>query len=190
MLPTITERLLNDKITAMGGLIEIVNDISRMTSMFQRNEIVPLINILTNEYFLEISMKLYKLKQCPTVNNDYETFRVLINNTLYMLFKSCAAYSNIFSLENLVEIYKKDSTILRDTEKLKEFLAELANQKSLFGEVFNLNVTVAPEIKEEYLIYFELYGKPENMVFEPDKLAKIKQDLLVHAGILPRCNDI
>jgi hypothetical protein len=68
------------------------------------------------------------------------------------------------------ESWRNDSIILRDRDKLQEYINNLS--KSFYLTSVNVTSTYA-NLKPQYQIYIQLYGLPDNLMFDPDKLSNI-----------------
>jgi len=72
------------------------------------------------------------------------------------------------------ESWKNDSEILNDRDKLNEYIQNLS--KNFF--VTSVNITSAyANLKTQYQIYIQLYGLPENLEFDIDKLSSILKEI-------------
>jgi hypothetical protein len=72
------------------------------------------------------------------------------------------------------EYWKNDSLILNDRDKLNEYIQNLS--KNFF--VTSVNITSAyANLKTQYQIYIQLYGLPENLDFDTDKLFSILKEI-------------
>ena len=70
--------------------------------------------------------------------------------------------------------WKEDSRILQDTTLLQEYIKNLEKTKTIIEiKVDAMKATVKPR----YARYFELYGIPENLDFDPEKLLQIDLEL-------------
>lgn len=110
----------------------------------------------------------------------YETTNIIFDdyrNFIYLLIDTLNTDINIISLNKTLintnvslENYKN---ILTDVDKLKEYIEQ--NYKNLTMSLINvdLNLNTQLAIKPEYLIYIQLYGIPENGIFESNKLYTI-----------------
>jgi len=75
--------------------------------------------------------------------------------------------------------WKKDSDILNNAIKLKEYIENLNKTISLF----NLGVETIPvELKQQYIIYHSLYGVPPNLEYDPKLMKPILEDLGLFDG--------
>jgi hypothetical protein len=77
------------------------------------------------------------------------------------------------SLKNAIgqaERYQLDSEILRNGDKLKEYLESLKGSSALFARV---NTTTKLKLNRRYRIYVKKYGFPENGLFSPERMIEI-----------------
>jgi hypothetical protein len=74
----------------------------------------------------------------------------------------------------LVRECLKDSEILNNAVKLKQYIEDLNKTISLF----KLNVQPVPvQLKQQYVIYHSLYGVPKNLEYDPKLMRPILEDL-------------
>lgn len=95
---------------------------------------------------------------------------------LYSIYVSSGIKQSEMDATYLANRYKSDSEILRNPDKLKEFLDnQNKNIGGLFG-VFDIRPALLT-IKQEYLEYNKLYGIPPDFIYDFDKLNQIKIQL-------------
>lgn len=104
------------------------------------------------QYFSELLLY-EKCEKLP----DYENIRKIIVNILPVIQNSLVIEADLRN--ELIELQKKVSNIT-------------APKQNLVFSVSQEIHTVA-KVKPEYLLYIEKYGYPENLIFDPDKLAEI-----------------
>jgi len=76
--------------------------------------------------------------------------------------------------------WKKDSEILNNAIKLKEYVEDLNKTISLF----HLDIQPIPvELKRQYAIYHNLYGIPKNLEYDPKLMGPILADLGITVDI-------
>ena len=72
------------------------------------------------------------------------------------------------------EDWKKDSEILNNADKLREYVENLNKTISLF----KLGIqSIAVELKQQYIIYHNLYGVPANLEYDPVLMKPILEEL-------------
>jgi hypothetical protein len=72
------------------------------------------------------------------------------------------------------EDWKKDSDILNNADKLREYVENLNKTISLF----KLGIqSIAVELKQQYIIYHNLYGVPANLEYDPVLMKPILEEL-------------
>jgi septation ring formation regulator EzrA len=72
------------------------------------------------------------------------------------------------------ESWKNDSEILNDRDKLNEYIQNLS--KNMFVTSVDVN-SVYANLKPQYQTYIQLYGLPENLDFDIDKLSSILKEI-------------
>jgi hypothetical protein len=131
-------------------------------------------NDLNTDLLHRIKFDLFQIKtmtQDSCIREIVDIYSKMTYTIQYFYF----LHGDIESKQIQFENYKKDSEILNDPEKLKEYLANL---RSNVSELTNLNVNVKKlEIKPEYLEYIKLYGVPYKTSFDPYLLQEIKDRL-------------
>jgi len=114
-----------------------------------------------------------------TDNPLHELYRVTFRNIIQGLQQTVFQY--IDYLATIVDLEKcsEKSKILDDPEKLQEYINNLIQQQNRSFSVFKetKHNVISATLKPEYKIYIDLYGVPENLVFDPDKLEDIKNSL-------------
>ena len=98
-------------------------------------------------------------------------------NILYGIQAGNLIISENAELENKYEIAKKDSEILNNKEKLRDYLEQ--TRKSFIPYIFDFGTTSAPQLnlKPKYQIYIDRHGVPENGVWDPALLGVIVSEL-------------
>ena len=161
--------------------IEEVSNLIRIYNNPVNNDHDALFSILTQEKYRELATALYNLKikkrNVNYLEKGYEKIRINIilsfESLLYSMYQTKLAAAN----KRTYEGFKKDSEILHNTEKLKEFIENLSMTSHILPEV----VVSAPlmKIKPEYALYMKKYGVPTNGVWKPDLLAEMVEELKV-----------
>ena len=166
-------------------------DCSLYNKLFKNNTIVQINTYLAN-YINSININTQTRIDLDTYNNIQTALGKL---KLHMdptccFFNILDIYSNIwkalwaaynqkmdfFDLSANSARWREDSIILHDNNLLQEFLKQLQSASTLK----ELDLTVTAEkagIKPRYARYFELYGIPENLDFDPDKMLQIDIEL-------------
>lgn len=128
-----------------------------------------------NELLLEyLNGNLEYVKEYLTIEK-YQYFSELL---LYEKCENLPDYENIRKIiVNILPIIQQSLTIGDDlrneiTELRKQIINITAPKQNLVFSVSQEIHTVA-KVKPEYLLYIEKYGLPENLIFDPDKLAQI-----------------
>lgn len=165
-----TNTIIVDKLKKLMFAIEsylaefigyLSGDITELPKQFNLN----LISKLSSIFY---SLKVPSLKS--TVYEQYRLFTLSIVNSLQNI--------NTFVLNcqqksALLEAVTEKASILDDIKKLQEFINNLKTKFMLIPEQ-TVTIPMA-QIKEPYNTYIKLYGFPENMVWDTDKLAFVIQ---------------
>ena len=125
-------------------------------------------NLNINDYNT-LAVGLYKLQ-----NLNYPCYEQIRKTLTYTLegLQQCVFQAQLLQqLQQQIIIYKEGYEILHDNTLLREYIEQLRKSMQAFP---NMSVTVdLLNIRPEYLEYINLYGLPENLIFDPDKLAEI-----------------
>jgi hypothetical protein len=100
----------------------------------------------------------------------------LYMNIWKTIYFSYSTKNSLNSINVSSEQWRQDSIILRDMTLLKEYISEINNN----NRAVIANVPVASKlatIKPQYTIYHSLYGMPDNLMYDPEKMSSILSDL-------------
>ena len=150
----------------------------------RENDLIPLIEIRLQAYGLNnndssSSLSTSMLSTTKASKNNKNDCLVNIVKTYEAILVTLGNYNSVKS-----ELIQKDSQIeqlmseldmLYDIDKLKKYLAELI-APSVLGTI-NVDNIVAINIKPEYLLYHQVYGIPDNYIYDFAKLKLIKESL-------------
>ena len=147
----------------------IVNTLNDLLTNYSVGDIEYVIRNFNKTTFYNLTMKLAKIKQNPSLYPEFENIRTSVEKTLQGLYKSIYVYLDLESTQRQLVACKEKESILYDVEKLKEYICSLSGSISLFPdiEVTSIGATLKPEIAE----YIKLFGVPPNGIFETDKMA-------------------
>ena len=76
---------------------------------------------------------------------------------------------------------QEKAAILDDMAKLREYLEN--KQSQIFFADVSTQLTTMAVLKPQYQRYIDLYGMPDGLIFESQKMAEIIQDLLAEGVI-------
>ena len=168
---------VSSQISLFDQLIAIISDLNGLILAFQQNNYAYINANLTQSFFDTISLRILQARSTQNNNEQYETFRNLINQTLYILYRAVTIRINAQTNDELLLLYKTDSDILHDAKLLKQYCESVNSIKSIFGDDLEMTAQITANVNPEYVEYIRLYGVPSDMIFIPDKLAEIKQRL-------------
>jgi hypothetical protein len=126
---------------------------------------------LTADTYTGMSTTLIKLKNA--YNDDYEAIRETASKALKGVQRATLQYTALTSTEAHNEVLADRAAILDDRDRLREYI-ELLNKRSsssIFGD-HTITTSTAAVIPPEYLVYIQLFGFPDDGVFDPDKLGR------------------
>jgi len=130
---------------------------------------------LTSTQYLEYTNELYKLKAF-TNSQSYEQVRTILLTMLENLQKTVMVLFEKQNMEYLISNSREKLDILNNIEKLTEYLHKLKLQAQVIFPESNVRMT-SVKINPTYTRYIELYGFPQNGIFDGDKLTRIDQQL-------------
>lgn len=130
-----------------------------------------------NEINTDVTQKiLYGLNKLKTSVSDSFGDIIDLYESIFMSIKYFYfLYGEVKNNEAQCLKYKKDSEILNDMEKLKEYINQQQNNMNLFTTLTVKSSKL--DVKPEYLRYIELYGLPYKMIFDPILLQKIIDEM-------------
>lgn len=163
----------DEVLTYYNYLAKISVTINILLIYFSNGQFNELSLIFTLDLYNKLSSELNNIKY--EKNKDYELIRKSFLLSIQGLQQCVNQYSNMVSLEQNNQYLTEQNAILRDGDKLNEYLNELLSEKSLFPpQSFSL---IAATLRAEYAEYIRLYGFPEGGIFDMDKLAVILSNL-------------
>jgi hypothetical protein len=164
---------------------EVVTEIEEYLILFRTGDFEGLSAAYTPSKQIVLASVIYNINQeaCDKLTNDYDTFRTYISwayKTLDGLTKASLLWIQYHSLQEKHGVIINDSEILRDAEKLKEFIDEqnklLKKSVNLFEDV-TMKLDVEPMFKPEIIEYINRHGPPEGGEFDAEKMAVIMAEL-------------
>lgn len=152
--------------TQLSVIVSTLND---LLANYSVGDIEYVIRNFNKTTFYNLTMKLAKIKQNPSLYPEFENMRTSVEKTLQGLYKSIYVYLDLESTQRQLAACKEKESILYDVEKLKQHISSLCGSISLFPdiEVTSIGATLKPEVAE----YIKLFGLPQNGIFETDKMA-------------------
>ena len=157
-----------------------VRTIRTLLSEYAKGNFYTVANILTDTVYKKMSQDLLGLAANPQKFMDYENLRLANTSALEGLYQSIIQHSNLVDTEVKLEKAKEFELILKDPERLKEYIKMLQGRTMLFTDSA---VQIKPAtLKPEYAQYIKRFGFPEGGVFEMDKLAMAMNDLNKKGG--------
>ena len=165
-------KILVGMFNQLAGVIE---PIQTLLKEFSLGNFYTVANILTQETYNKMSIRLADLAAKANKYPNYEIIRTSNTAALSGLYQSILQYSNYVDIQHKLETCEGNESILYDRVKLQDWINKLNQRKQLFPDS-NVQVTKAT-LKPEYAEYIKHFGFPEGAVFEPDKLAFALQQL-------------
>lgn len=113
--------------------------------------------------------------------NNYKYNKLIFNNYLDLGHKVLDGLKESKRLIKKYNATKKSNEryrdILKDTDSIKQYVLDNFTGSKLFGDSIKVQLTEAPKVKKEYMIYIQRYGFPENAIFKSELLSKIIKEL-------------
>jgi hypothetical protein len=161
-----SDKILVGMYARLAGIIEMINTLMKE---YSKGNFYTVSNILTQELYNKMSLKLSDLAVPSNKYPEFEIVRGSCTSSLSGLYQSVIQYSEFVDIQTQLEICKEHESILHDRVKLQEWINKLNQNKRIFPDS-KVQATKAT-IKPEYAEYIKHFGFPEGAVFEPDKLA-------------------
>ncbi len=130
-------------------------------------------NIKTPDY-TQLIRKIFnaKLTSLP----EFEKVRVILVDIMGMLSQGSLQYKEKIGLKQQLDAALERAGILDDMDLLQEFINNLKQSMCLLPPTFVTSQTVGI-LKPQYAQYINLYGYPENHIFNPELLGQILNQL-------------
>lgn len=152
-------------------------NIQLINSEFLKGNYSYLTSNFTNTEYLQYTNELYKLKALSNAQT-YDQVRSILLLMLENLQKTTILLFEKQNMEYLISSNQEKLDMLNDISKLTEYLEKLKFQTSFIFPESNVKVATV-KMNPTYLKYIELYGFPQNGIFDGDKLARIDQQFSV-----------
>ena len=166
----------DDKTVGTSSLIDtkflnIMNELLSLYMAYANGDYQTLKTTLTNQYFFTLSTSLGNLK---STNPMYKLLQSSLMYSLQGLQRAYVQYILLESTTKMYEIASDRAAILDNMDRLREFINQLntRSNSSIFGD-YTISTSVSAVIMPEYLIYIQLYGYPQDGVFDVLKLSQI-----------------
>ena len=126
------------------------------------------------ESYNRINMQLNNVKTLIDPSCYFYNMIDLYMNIWKTIYFSFNTKNSLNSLKVTSEQWRQDSIILRDMTLLKEYITELQNRAIIANVAVKSNLAT---FKPQYTIYHNLYGMPEDLIYDPEKMSAILSDL-------------
>lgn len=150
----------------------IYNEVEELYNLFLDNNL----ETYNVENFILLSLKLFKHRTKTDIYFN-SIIDMLINN-ITMVQKTKNIQIKLNEAENKIITLEEKASILDNMEKLKEYINQLKSDSILIETEATLNKSAT--IKQEYIIYINKYGMPQDAIFDMKKLAEIKNSILLN----------
>lgn len=160
---------------------DLFGDVIKLVDNYSKGNFEEVSNQLPRDRYEKLSRKLYTF---PTNGStELNNLRTVATSLLQGVQQSIFQYIEFMNTIDKLEKCQEKSSILKDRNKLNEYIKQLKNSNYLF-DVQPVQV-ISATLKQEYAEYIKIHGFPEGGIFEADKLAVIQYRL----GIIPENNN-
>lgn len=160
---------------------DLFGDVIKLVDNYSKGNFEEVSNQLPRDRYEKLSRKLYTF---PTNGStELNNLRTVATSLLQGVQQSIFQYIEFMNTIDKLEKCQEKSSILKDRNKLNEYIKQLKNSNYLF-DVQPVQV-ISATLKPEYAEYIKIHGFPEGGIFEADKLAVIQYRL----GIIPENNN-
>lgn len=153
----------------------ITKDIHKLSEDYSLGKFDNVEDLMTDMFNEQFSRKIYNAISQTKQTEYQEELRVLFAKMFEGLQQCVLQNLKIKDLESKLKICEERSSILDDKDKLIEYIQNLNNRFTMIED--QTITTISATLKPEYQKYIDLYGLPEGLVFDTDKLNQIKYDL-------------
>lgn len=156
----------------------LFGDVIKLIDNYSKGNFANVSEQLPRDRYEELSRKLFSF---PTNgSSELDSLRKVATSLLQGVQQSIFQYFELMNTLDKLEKCQEKSAILKDRNKLNEYIQQLKKSNYLF-DVKPVQV-ISATLKPEYAEYIKIYGFPEGGIFEADKLAEIQYRL----GIIPQ----
>lgn len=157
--------MLIDNLTKlMGAIKQYLEDYIGYLS----GNIQSLPNNLTLMDIQNMSTAFYKLKQPALMSTVYEQYRTFAASLIPALNNISAQVRSCNDISDQLKSALERASILDDLKKLKAYIDQLTKTYTFIPEQ-HISVPLAT-IKEPYNTYIKMFGFPEGMLWDPEKI--------------------
>lgn len=143
--------------------------VDKFINKMKKEDYEYLISKLNPDYVSRLTICLVKLKK--RANCNYKSIIQNYITIIEMIFLNVNLKNTLKNAINQADRYKLDSEILRNNDKLKEYIDNLKNGARSF--LPDIKVTTKLRLSRRYRIYVRKYGFPENELFCPERMLEI-----------------
>ena len=155
---------------------------------FKGGDFNNLNTLFTTDQYNRLSSNLINNTLLRTVSEDYQYnpslftfYREAFHRVLEGLQKSIFQNEELTTTQSQLVTAQEKAAILDDMAKLREYLEN--KQSQIFFADVSTQLTTMAVLKPQYQRYIDLYGMPDGLIFESQKMAEIIQDLLAEGVI-------
>lgn len=180
---------LNKNLGMFQNLHDKVIDVLKQSLIYYKGgQFGDLNELFTTEEYNKLSSNLINSTLLKTVSEDYQYnarlftyYREAFHRVLEGLQKSIYQNEELTTTQSQLVTAQEKADILDDMAKLREYLEN--KQSQIFFADVSTQLTTMAVLKPQYQRYIDLYGMPDGLIFESQKMAEIIQDLLAEGVI-------
>ncbi len=180
---------LNKNLGMFQNLHDKVIDVLKQSLIYYKGgQFGELNELFTTEQYNKLSSNLINSTLLKNVSEDYQYnarlftyYREAFHRVLEGLQKSIFQNEELTTTQSQLVTAQEKADILDDMAKLREYLEN--KQSQIFFADVSTQLTTMAVLKPQYQRYIDLYGMPDGLIFESQKMAEIIQDLLIEGVI-------
>tara|TARA_Y100000389_G_scaffold19216_1_gene16670 strand:+ start:1435 stop:2121 length:687 start_codon:yes stop_codon:yes gene_type:complete len=180
---------LNKNLGMFQNLHDKVIDVLKQSLIYYKGgQFGELNELFTTEQYNKLSSNLINSTLLKNVSEDYQYnarlftyYRESFHRVLEGLQKSIYQNEELTTTQSQLVTAQEKADILDDMAKLREYLEN--KQSQIFFADVSTQLTTMAVLKPQYQRYIDLYGMPDGLIFESQKMAEIIQDLLIEGVI-------
>ena len=166
----------NNKSSGLNVVIDpsfkdLLVELMAMLALYAVGDFASIKTVLTVDKFITLSRSLGRL---VIIDPTYKLLQTSALSSLQGLQRAYVQNTQLNEANDQLEIAENRAAILDNMDLLKEYINDLNTKThtSVFGD-YTIAAAVPALIPAAYLAYIQLYGFPEDGVFDVEKLAKI-----------------
>lgn len=162
------DAMIVDKLKRLKNTIEIT---LKKYIGYLNGDLSELPKSFNNEEIVKLSSTFFNMRVPSLTSTIYEYYRIFAITLIPTFSNITNKILKCQETEGELQAALEKASILDDTLKLQQYINGLKNRMYVIPQQ-TITIPMAT-IKEPYNTYIKLYGFPENMLWDPDKLGYI-----------------